>query len=299
MVAGYDKDMRAVLRMLPSRAAAHNLTLVSAGVAFYGFLAFVPTLIIVVAVYGRIAEPRDIERQVHDFARALPDDVERFIQSQITAISKAGATGVSVTLVVALVLALWSASGGMAALITGIRVALDLTAPEGFVKKRGKALLFTVGAVGLLTVVVFLVAALPPLLSDLGLATEGSLAFQVLRWPALLFLMATSLGVVYRLVGDTPRSGWLGVVTPGSAVGALVWLVASGVFAAYTANFARYSRTYGTLASIVVVLLWLYLSALAVLLGAEFDGARSDLRQAGAERDLASAAQSSTSASTG
>ena len=95
---------------------------------------------------------------------------------------------------------------------------------------------------------------------------------NVARWPVLLFVMVLSLGVIYRLAGDRSRKAWLGVITPGAIVGALIWIVASAGFAFYAANFASYSKTYGTLASIVVVLLWLYLSALAVLIGGEVDG---------------------------
>jgi membrane protein len=260
------------VKRLQKRISEHNLTLVSAGVAFYAFLAFIPALIIVVSVYGRIAEPHDIKRQIHDFASALPGAVERFIASQISAVSKAGAAGVSITLIVALLIALWSASGGMAALITGIRVALGNDEPEGFAKKRLRAIALTIAAVALLCVIVFLVAALPTLVSDAGWGTAGRVAVNVSRWPLLLALMAISLGVIYRLAGDQPRRSWLGVITPGAIIGALVWLLASGGFAVYTANFARYSKAYGTLASLVVVVLWLYLSALAVLLGAETDG---------------------------
>src|SRR5690348_10062799 len=83
-------------------------------------LAFVSSVIIGVALYGRVSEPSDINEQVHNLARALPKEVERFIESQITSVSKADPAGVSLTLVVALLIALWSASGGMAALLTGI-----------------------------------------------------------------------------------------------------------------------------------------------------------------------------------
>ncbi len=257
---------------LPRRVSEHNLTLVAAGVAFYAFLAFIPALIIVVSVYGRVAGPSDIKRQVHNFASALPGEVERFIESQISAVSKAGTAGVSLTLAVAFLIALWSASSAMVALMIGVRVALSEDEPEGFVKKRLRALVLTLGAVVLLSVIVFLVAPLPSVIADAGWATEGRVVVNVLRWPVLLFLMAASLGTLYRVAGDRPRRVWLGVLTPGAIVGSLVWLLASGGFAVYTANFARYSKTYGTLASIVIVLLWLYLSALAVLLGAEVDG---------------------------
>jgi membrane protein len=202
--------------------------------------------------------------------------VERFIESQISSVSTAGAAGVSITLLVALVIALWSASGGMAALMTGIRVALDKDDEEGFVKKRLNALALTLAAVALLCVIVFLVAALPTLVSDAGWGSVGRLTVNVLRWPLLLALMAFSLGVIYRLAGDRPRTTWLAVITPGAIVGAGLWVLASAAFAVYTANFGQYSKTYGTLASIVVVLLWLFLGALAVLIGAELDGLDQD-----------------------
>jgi len=298
MAAGAVQHLQDASGTLVKRVTEHNLTLVAAGVAFYAFLAFVPTIIIVVSVYGRIAPTSDIEQQVHSFARALPSEVERFIESQITVVSRADATGVSVTLVVALLIALWSASGGMAALMTGIRVAIGGREPETFLRKRGTALLVTIGAVVLLVVIVFLVAALPPLLSDLGFGGGGKVVANVLRWPLLLLLNTIGLGVIYHIVGDRSRSAWLGVVTPGSVTGAVVWLIASGVFAFYTANFSRYSRTYGTLTSIIVVLLWLYLSALSVLLGAEIDGLLAARRQPSGAPERTDAATVSTSLST-
>jgi membrane protein len=264
-----------VAQQIPERLREHNLTLVSAGVAFYAFLAFVPALIVIVAVYGLVAEPADIQRQVRDFAGALPDEVQRFIQQQITSIRDASGAGVSITLVIAVALALWSASGGMAALVTGVNVARDQTEPKSFVKKRGKALALTFGAVVLLVVMMFLIAALPSILADAGLGTAGRVVFSILRWPVLAIVMVIGLGVLYRVAVARPKEARFGVVTPGTLVSALLWLVVSGLFAVYTANFASYSKTYGSLASIVVVVLWLYLSALAVLIGAEVDGVTS------------------------
>jgi membrane protein len=297
-MSGEAEEAVGFVKVLARRTRDHNLTLVSAGIAFYAFLAFVPSVIIGVALYGRVAEPSDINQQVHNLARALPKEVERFIESQITSVSKADPAGVSFTLVVALLIALWSASGGMAALLTGIRVALGEEEPEGFVRKRAKALGLTLAALLLLGVVVFLVAPLPAMIADTGLATEGRIVVNVLRWPVLLFLMAFSLGVAYRAAGSLDRRTHLGVITRGAVVGALVWLAASGAFAFYTANFSTYSRKYGTLASIVVVLLWLYIGALAVLLGAEVDGMATPDAQLDDAPERAAAAQASTSVST-
>ena len=262
-----------IARQLPGRLREHNLTLVSAGVAFYAFLAFVPALIVIVTVYGLVAKPADIQREVHQFGKALPDEVQKFIQQQITSIGSASRAGVSITLLIAVALALWSASGGMAALVTGVNVARDQTEPKSFAKKRGKALALTFGAVVLVVVMMFLIAAVPSILTHAGLGTAGRVAFDILRWPLLAIVIVIGLGVLYRVAVGRPKQARFGLVTPGALVATLLWLIASGLFAVYTASFASYSKTYGSLASIVVVLLWLYLSAIAVLVGAEIDGA--------------------------
>jgi membrane protein len=272
VAAGSMGRVKQVGRQIPSRLREHNLPLVSAGVAFYAFLAFVPTLIIVVAFYGVVADVNDVAKQVHDVAGALPDDVETFIQSEVTRIATADSAGVSITVVVALVIALWSASGGMAALVTGISVARDQVQDLTFVTRRVKGLALTVGAVVVLAALLFLITALPSVIRDIDPGDGGEVLLKVVRWPALTIVMVVGIGVLYRVAVERPPGVRLCIVTPGTVVATLVWLVASGGFAVYTSNFARYSKTYGSLGSVVVVLLWLYLSAFAVLIGAETDG---------------------------
>lgn len=206
MVASAVERPWSTAKALPERVREHNLTLVAAGVAFYAFLAFVPTLIAVVSIYGLVAEPADVARQVGDFASALPDEVQSFIEFQLTSIAESKSAGVSLTLVIALALALWSASGGMAALITGIHVAYEQNEPKSFVAKRGKALYLTLGAVVLLGMIVFLVAALPSLVDGLGSA--GRVTLGVLRWPILAVVMIVGLGLLYRLA--VPNRGQAG-----------------------------------------------------------------------------------------
>ena len=123
---------------------------------------------------------------------------------------------------------------------------------------------------------VFLVAVVPPLLADAGMGSGGRIALGILRWPVLGIIMALGIGLLYRFAVPEHATGYLGFVTLGTVVALLGWLVVSAGFGVYTANFARYSKTYGTLASIVVVLLWLWLSSLLVLVGAEVDAARLD-----------------------
>jgi membrane protein len=249
----------------------HNSTLVAAGVAFYAFLAFVPALIAFISVYGLVADPSDVKSQVNDIASALPKEVQTFLVFQLNAIINANTSAVSLTLLVAIVIALWSASGGMASLITGIHVAHERDEPKSFVTKRGKALALTLGAIVFLCIVVFLITALPPLTSEAG--DVGRVGIQILRWPILAVVMVLGIALLYRFSTKERPPAWLGVVTPGSVVATVGWLIVSALFAVYAANFASYSKTYGSLASIVVLLLWLWLSSLIVLIGAEFDAA--------------------------
>ena len=180
-------------------------------------------------------------------ASALPEEVRDFLIFQLTSISEANTAGVSITLLIAIALALWSASGGMAALITGIHVAHERDEPKSFVTKRGKALLLTICAIVFLGIVIFVIAAVPPLLSDAGLGTAGRVVFGILRWPFLAAVMIAGIGLLYRFsVRDGPR-GWLGVVTRGAVVATIGWVIVSALFAVYTANFSSYSKTYGAL----------------------------------------------------
>ena len=112
--------MRLQAKELSARIKEHNLTLVAAGVAFYAFLAFVPALVAFISLYGLVADPDQVANQVQDVASALPKEVQDFLVFQLKSIASANRAGVSFTLVIAIAIALWSASGGMAALITGI-----------------------------------------------------------------------------------------------------------------------------------------------------------------------------------
>jgi membrane protein len=265
-------QLKSAASKLPDRIREHNLTLVAAGVAFYAFLALVPALIAIVSIYGLVADPHDVERLVKDVGSSLPVEVQNFLVFQLTSIVNANGAGVTTAAVIAIALALWSASGGMAALVTAIHVAYEKDEPKGFVVKRGKALLLTLGAIVFLGVVAFFIVAVRPLLAHAGLGTVGRILLDILSWLVLGTLVLVGIGLLYRFaVKDSPR-GWLGFLTPGTATAMVLFLVVSGLFAVYTASFASYGKTYGALASIVVVLLWLWLSSLVVLVGAEIDG---------------------------
>ena len=165
-------------------------------------------------------------------------------------------------------MALWSASAGISNLIRALNVAYDEEDKRGFVKRRLLALGLTVSAIVFMVSAVALVAALPVLLDALDVPGWVKALVQVGRWLGLVVAVMVALAVLYRLgpERDAPKIRWLSV---GAIVATALWVIGSVVFSLYVDNFGSYGKTYGTLAGVVVLLLWLWLSSLAALLGAK------------------------------
>jgi membrane protein len=250
-----------VLARTAVEAKSDNLALLAAGVAFYGLLALVPGLVALVSIYGLVADPADVSRHVGDLLGAAPGEVRDLVREQLESISARSDTSAGVGAAVGLVVALWSASSGMKHLIDALNTAYDEEEGRGFLKVRGLSLLFTVGALVFLMLAFFGVALVPALV-------EGPLG--LIRWPLLAAGFALTLMVLYRHGPSRDEAEWRWT-SPGSLAATVLWLVGSGLFSLYVSNFSKYGETYGSLGSVVVVLLWLFLTSAAVLLGAELD----------------------------
>jgi membrane protein len=259
-----------VLDALKDKAKRDNVTLLAAGVAFFSLLALVPALVALVSVYGLVADPSDVESQVEDALAAAPTEVRDLVVQQLSSITQDSGGALGLAAVVSLVIALWSASSGVKNLIAAINVAYDEDESRGFVKLRSVSLAFTIGAIVFLVVSFVLIAVLPSVLADTGLGTAGRVAAGALRWFVLLAGMLIALAVLYRYGPDREGAAW-SWISPGAVVATLMWLAGSALFAFYTANFGKYNETYGSLGAIVVVMLWLFISALAVIIGAELN----------------------------
>jgi membrane protein len=247
-----------------------NVTLIAAGVAFYSMLAIFPALIAVVTIYGLVAEPSDVQQQVDSFAENMPPGAGELLTDQLDRIVRTSQRSLSIALVISLVAALWSASAGIQALIKGLNIAYDEQETRGFVKLRGLALLLTIGGIVVVLGAIALIAVLPAVLSSMGLGRAGELAISIGRWPALIVLVAVALAVLYRLGPDraNPRYRW---ISWGALAAVVLWVAISAGFSYYVSNFGSYGQTYGSLGAVIVLLLWLWLSALAALIGAELD----------------------------
>jgi membrane protein len=250
-------------------AKADQVPLLAAGVAFYAFLAIFPALIAIVSIYGLFADPSTIANQLNSITAALPEEAAQLITDQVTALSSRRQT-LGISLILAVLIALWSASAGTSNLLTAINVAYDEEQKRGFVKKRLMSLGLTLAAIVFMVIILGLVAVLPPLLKAAFGTGALRWVLQILGWLVMVILVAIGLAILYRLGPDrdAPRMRWVSV---GAVVATLVWLIASIGFSIYTSTFGNYAKTYGVFAGVVVLLFWLWFTMYAILLGAEIN----------------------------
>jgi membrane protein len=248
-----------------------QIGLVAAGVAFYAMLALFPAMIALVSIYGLAVGPEQAAAQASELTEIMPREAASLIGDQLTNVA-ATSSGTAITsLVVSVALALWSASSGMKALMSGINIAYDERETRGFLKLRGLALLLTVGAIIVFALAIGAIAVFPALASSLpGGALLEALA-GVLRWVFLAVVIVGALAIVFRLSPDRdqPRMRW---VSSGAILATVFWLLASIGFSFYVENFGSYDKTYGSLAAVIILLFWLYISAFIILIGAELNG---------------------------
>jgi membrane protein len=259
-----------VTRRAFKESSADNVGIMAGGIAYFGFISIFPALIAGLSLYGLVADPATIAQQGESVLSALPEDAQPLIRDQLTAIAAGNSGALSFSLIISIVLALWTASGGVGNLMAAINVAYDEEETRGFVKRRGTALVLTLGAIIFVLLTLALVAVIPALLNALNLGTFVNVIVQVIRWALLIVLVIVALAIVYRVAPDrdAPQFKWTSV---GALVAAALWVLGSIGFSLYVNNFGSYNKTYGALAGVVVLLLWLYLTSYIVLLGAEIN----------------------------
>jgi membrane protein len=249
---------------------ADNMPIIAGGVAFFAFLSIFPAMIAMLSLYGLVASPEQVAEQVEDLSAQLPDSAAELIGEQLQAITSNSGSALTWGLVVSILAALWSASGGVGNLVTAVNLAYDEVETRKFVRLKATALLLTLGAILFVLITFGLVAVVPAVLGALPLGVVGTVLAQVVRWVLLLAVFAGALAVLYRVAPDrdAPKLRW---VSLGSIVVTVVWALVSLVFSFYVDNFGSYDKTYGAIAGVIVLMLWLYLTCYLVLLGAEIN----------------------------
>lgn len=262
-----------------------NISLAAAGVAFYGLVALVPLLGAIVIGYGFAADPQSVLHTMKSLSPLLPDDVAKLIGDQLLSIVQSSGSKKGLGLAVSLAVALWGARNAAISIIAAINMAFEVEETRSAVRINLLALLLTAGGVAMSVFALLAITALGylekllPKLPD-ALAETG----KFVSYLALLLCACAAAATLYRFAPSRHQAKWQWF-TPGSMLSALLWVALTFGFGFYVAHFGNYDRTYGTLATIVILITWMYLSAYVYLLGAELNSAleKQAIKRAGGE----------------
>jgi membrane protein len=263
----------AIVKGALKRFNADHMTNIAAALAYYGFLAIPSSLLVAAGLFGLLAGPNAVSTVIGKLHGILPEQAISLLHGSLRNLTQHSGTSIAV-LSVGGVLAIWSLTGGMQNLMWALNIAYERDEKRGFVRRRITALgmlVFALVGFGL----AFGVLVLGPHLSTwigraVGAETAVKIAWYVAEWPLLVAgLLFVAAGVRY-LGPDVEHPRW-SFLSLGSVVALVIWLATSGAFAFYTSRFSSYNKTWGSLAAVVVMLTWLWLSAVALLLGAEID----------------------------
>jgi membrane protein len=266
-------DWVAVFKRAGKEMLDDNMTMIASALAYSTFFAIPSVLLVVLGVFTLLAGPSTIDTVIGHLHHVMPAQATQLIQQSMHRQQREHAAGVTMT-AVGLVLALWATTGAMTSYMTALNLAYDRKDSRKFPKKR----VIAVAMVAVIGIAFLLVAGLlifgPTLEKVVGdaIGMNGVLTYVwwIAQWPILAAGLLTAFATLLWLGPDVEHPRWR-FLTVGSAVAVVVWLVVSGLFAIYTGHFSSYNKTWGSLSAVIVMLTWLWLTALALLFGAELN----------------------------
>ncbi len=261
---------RDILLRVKNELTVDHVSIVSAGVAFFGLLAVFPAIAALISIAGLILDPAAIEQQLASVASVLPQNAAEIIEGQAQKVASGAGAGIGFAAAGGIIISLYSASKGMKSLMEGMNIAYDEQEDRGFIALNVTALALTLFLILGVLIAFAATLAAPALLGSMGLSQGLQAVVTYGRWPILAILTMFGLAVVYRYgpSREEPQWRWVSV---GAVVATIVWLIGSIAFSIYVRNFGSYNESYGALGGIIILLTWLWLSAFIVLLGAELN----------------------------
>jgi membrane protein len=259
-----------------------NMSDWAAALTYYGLLSLFPALIALVSVLGLFGDPQTTTRQVTDVVSKLgPKSAADTFAGPIRSItSHRSAAGI--LFFVGLGTALWSASAYVGAFMRACNVAWETPEGRSFFKLRPLQILVTLAMVVLLALVALALVLTGPIVdaigSSIGVGSSALTVWDIAKWPVLLLAVIFMFSVLFYAAPNVKVPGFR-FITPGSALAVFVWLIASALFAFYVAHFGSYDKTYGTLGGIVTLLVWMWITNLALLFGVEINAERERSRE--------------------
>jgi membrane protein len=253
-----------------NQASEDRLLAIAAGVVFYGLLALFPAVTALVSCYGLFAKPDSINDHLSFLEGVMPVEAYSIVEDQIARVVAKGQAGLSLGFAIGLLLALWSANAGMKALMDALNIVNEEKEKRSFIRLNLISLTFTVAGIFAVLAAVAAVVVTPLLLSPVGLAGMTEEIVRFARWPVLTAGMLLGLSVLYRY-GPSRRAAKWQWISLGAVFATLTWFAGSAVLSYYFANYANYNATYGSLGAAIGTMMWMWMSAIVVLFGAELN----------------------------
>ena len=259
-----------------------NMTDWAAALTYYGLLSLFPALIALVSILGLVADPKETTQALTDVVTGIgPGTAADTFAGPIRSITE-NQSAAGVLLIVGLATALWSASGYVGAFIRASNIIWETPEGRGFFKLRPLQLLVTLTMILLLALVAIALVLTGPVVDAVGDAIgagdTATTVWEIAKWPAILAVLILMVGVLYYAAPNVKLPGFRWI-TVGSAIALVVWILASAAFAFYVANFGSYDKTYGTLGGLVSLLVWFWISNLALLFGMQLNAERERSRE--------------------
>ena len=261
-----------------ARMSQTNLTLVAAGIAFYAMFSIFPALGALVSIYGFFGDTHVVQAQVQQLTGLLPGETATLLNDALIALITKPNSSLSSGLMISLGVAIWAARAGTSSLMTGLNVALEKPEQRSLIAQNAIAIGLTFGAIIFAMVALTIVAIIPIVLAFLPLDEQLRTWLAYSRWPVLAAFVVLSLDVIYRFGPSLHHPRWR-FLSAGTLFAATLWILGSWAFSLYVTRFGSYDKMYGSLGAVIVLLLWFWISALIVLVGAAIDSVRADLKR--------------------
>ncbi|EGI75001.1 YihY/virulence factor BrkB family protein [Pseudoalteromonas distincta] len=261
-----------IVKRIFKQMSEDNLSIVAAGVAFYALLAIFPAIAAMVSVYAYFSSPADISDHLSKIVTLLPPSTSELILSQVSSLAKTSSASLSLSAIGTLILTIWSSSKGSQALITACNISYREYEKRSFFQAQLVRFLFSVGAIVVAIFALLIIGILPIVLNLVGLKESIDLLIKLISWPLLAFTFNFALVLLYRYAPHRKPAKWRWI-TMGSSIATVLWILASIGFSFYVSRFSSYNETYGSLGGVVIMLMWLYISAYIITLGAVINAA--------------------------
>lgn len=268
--AGWWRSAWTLAACFRRRLDEHNVSVLAAAVAFYSFLSIFPAIAALVSLYGLIADPHDIARQLNALRTVLPEEAVAPLSAWLNVLAKQTHPHFGLGLVVSVAISVWSARYATATLMTALDVAYAASEERSFLLYNAVALLLTALLIVFVACAVILIAILPVLIGYLPIPARWQAAAMWIRWPFLLGMILVAVALLYRYAPNRTDSRW-DLASAGAVVATAGLITGSYGLSLYVNTFAVYQKTYGSLGAVAVLMTWLWIAAYSLLAGAELN----------------------------